>query len=59
MESLVADAGVATDSSRFRYLQWYEEGLEALRRNLLEVASQRAAELGRSIDGKAEAGTGR
>jgi tetratricopeptide (TPR) repeat protein len=59
VESLASDAGHATESARFRYLQWYAEGLDSMRRHLLELASLKAAELGGPIAGEVEAGTGR
>jgi VWFA-related protein len=46
---LAVDAADATDSSRYRYLQWYEEGLEELRASLMAVAAERAEGLNRGI----------
>jgi VWFA-related protein len=49
IKGLADTAALATDSARYRYLQWYEEGLDDLRSDLMAAAVERAANLHRQL----------
>ena len=56
---LAVDGPRATDSARYRYLQWYAEGLAGLRRDLMVRAVEKAAALSRDLAESVEATAGR
>jgi tetratricopeptide (TPR) repeat protein len=45
LSDLAKDAPQAAESARYRYLKWYEEGLEEVRRSLKELSASGAREL--------------
>jgi tetratricopeptide (TPR) repeat protein len=48
VSGLISDSSRATNPPRYRYIQWYEKGLEELRRSLGELSVRRAGEWSRT-----------